>query len=313
MRILVIGAGAIGGYFGGRLLQANRDVTFLVRERRAAQLKETGLVIRSAAAGDLHVSQPPTLLARDLREPFDLILLSCKAYDLDRAVESFAPAVGPGTAILPLLNGFAHIEVLQSRFGDRAVLGGLCAISVTLDPMGHILHLNDMHSLAFGERNGGRSDRTQAIESQLAGARFESRLSSNIVHAMWEKWTFIAAAAGITCLMRASVGDIVAAGGEGLPLRLYDECARIAAEAGHPPAPPSRQESARILTAAHSQFTASMLRDIEAGGQTEGDHVLGDLLRRSRSAAGATPLLELAFQHVSAYEARRRRERGACL
>src|SRR5438128_215431 len=88
MRILVVGAGAIGGYFGGRLLQANRDVTFLVRERRAAQLRETGLVIRSPA-GDLHVPGPPVVLAADLRHPYDLILLACKAYDLENAIDSF--------------------------------------------------------------------------------------------------------------------------------------------------------------------------------------------------------------------------------
>jgi 2-dehydropantoate 2-reductase len=313
MRILVIGAGAIGGYFGGRLLQANRDVTFLVRAGRSAQLKETGLVIRSAAAGDLHVSQPPTLLAGDLNEPFDLILLSCKAYDLGQAMESFAPAVGPHTSILPLLNGFAHIEMLESRFGARAVLGGLCAISVTLDPLGHILHLNDMHFLAFGERGGGSSDRTRAIHTQLSAARFEAQLSGNIVQSMWEKWTFIAAAAGATCLMRASVGDILEAGAGELPVRLYEECARIAAEAGCAVSPQYREQTIRIVTAAHSPFTASMLRDIEAGGRTEGDHVLGDMLQRRKSTLGQTPLLELAYRHVKAYEARRKRERGGVL
>src|ERR1700759_2090510 len=150
MRILVVGAGAIGGYFGGRLVQANRDVPFLVRERRAAQLRETGLVIRSPM-GDLHVPGPPVVLAADLREPFDLILLSCKAYDLESAIESFAPAGGPRTTILPLLKGMKHLDALDARFGADAVLGGLCLISTTLDPEGRILHLNTMHGLRFGE------------------------------------------------------------------------------------------------------------------------------------------------------------------
>jgi 2-dehydropantoate 2-reductase len=204
MRILVVGAGAIGGYFGGRLLQANRDVTFLVRERRAAQLRETGLVIRSPA-GDLHVPGPPVVLATDLRHPYDLILLSCKAYDLQSAIESFAPAVGPGTVILPLLNGMKHLDVLDTRFGPTAVFGGLCLISAALDAQGRILHLNDTHGLTFGERSGQPSERAQAIQAQLAAAPFTARLSDNILQAMWEKWAFIAAAAGITCLMRAAV------------------------------------------------------------------------------------------------------------
>ncbi|HEX8924322.1 MAG TPA: 2-dehydropantoate 2-reductase N-terminal domain-containing protein, partial [Terriglobales bacterium] len=103
MRTLVVGAGAIGGYFGGRLLELGRDVTFLVRPRRAAELARNGLVIRSRY-GDVTFAKPKTVLAENLREPYDLILLSCKAYDLQNAIASFTPAVGANTAILPLLN-----------------------------------------------------------------------------------------------------------------------------------------------------------------------------------------------------------------
>ncbi len=157
MRILVVGAGAIGGYFGGRLLQAGRDVTFLVRPRRAAQLAETGLIIRSTF-GDANLPNPPTVAAEALREPFDLILLSCKAYDLASAADSFAPAVGANTAILPFLNGMAHMDFLAARFGGNAMLGGQCVISTTLDAEGRILHLNDTHLVSFGERDGSRSN-----------------------------------------------------------------------------------------------------------------------------------------------------------
>ena len=212
MRILVVGAGAIGGYFGGRLLEAGRDVTFLVRPRRAAQLAERGLAITSPAGNYRH-PRPPTIQADALREPFDLVLLSCKAYDLDEAIRSLAPAVGPRTTILPLLNGMQHIDVLERRFGPAAVLGGQCVISVALDDQGHVAHLNDIARLAFGERNAPPSSRTDAIEAALAGARFDSRRSESILREMWEKWVFIATLAGVTCLMRASVGDVVAAGG----------------------------------------------------------------------------------------------------
>ena len=155
MRILVVGAGAVGGYFGGRLLAAGRDVVFLVREKRAAQLARTGLSIRSAL-GDVNVASPPTVTADKLRESFDLIVLSCKAYDLAGAAEAFAPAVGAQTAILPLLNGMAHLDRLAERFGRERVLGGLCVISSTLDADGRILHLNDAHRLAFGELRQAR-------------------------------------------------------------------------------------------------------------------------------------------------------------
>lgn len=240
MKILVVGAGAIGGYFGGRLLNAGRDVTFLVRPRRAAELAKTGLAVRSRF-GDVDIPAPPTVLAEALRGGFDLIILSCKAYDLRAAADSFAPAVGPDTAILPLLNGIGHLDTLTARFGESRVLGGLCMISTTLDADGRILHLNDLHALAFGERDGALSARAQAIAQTMAGAGFEMRLSAAILQEMWEKWVFIAAGAGITCLMRATVGDIVAAGATDLTLALIEECAAIAAvRASRPARPPWR-------------------------------------------------------------------------
>jgi 2-dehydropantoate 2-reductase len=307
MRILVVGAGAIGGYFGGRLLQANRDVTFLVRERRASQLRETGLVIKSPT-GDLHVPGPPVVLAAGLRQPFDLILLSCKAYDLQNAIESFAPAVGPGTTILPLLNGMKHLDALDARFGADAVLGGLCLISTALDKDGRILHLNNTHGLTFGERNGQPSERARAIFAQMTGAPFDARLSDNILQSMWEKWVFIAAAAGITCLMRATVGDIHAAGGADSARQIYEECAQIATDAGFPPGDPTRQVSLTSLTTARSPLTASMLRDIENRGRTEVDQILGDLLQRRKSPSAGPSILAMAHLHVKAYEERRKRE-----
>ena len=307
MRILVVGAGAIGGYFGGRLLQANRDVTFLVRERRAAQLRETGLVIKSPA-GDLHVPGPPVVLASGLHQPFDLILLSCKAYDLENAIQSFEPAVGPRTAILPLLNGMKHLDALDARFGTEAVLGGLCLISTALDKDGRILHLNNSHGLTFGERSGQRSERAQAILAQIAGAPFDGRLSDSILQSMWDKWAFIAAAAGITCLMRATVGDIHEAGGADWARQIYEECAQIAAEAGFAPDAPTRQVSLTTLTTAGSPLTASMLRDIESRGRTEVEQILGDLLQRRKVRASGLSILAMAHLHVKAYEARRKRE-----
>ena len=306
MRILVVGAGAIGGYFGGRLSAAGRDVTFLVRPRRAAELARTGLVV-SSSMGDLALPDPPTITADRLREPFDLIFLSCKAYDLAAAMDSFAPAVGSGTAILPVLNGMAHIDALAVRFGTQAVLGGLCVISATLDADGRIVHLNPMHLLSFGEIDGATSPRAQLIAETLSGARFDTRLSTAIVQDMWDKWAFIAAAAGITCLMRASFGDIIAAGALDYTLNIYEECRAIAAANGFPPTATAVDMSRAMFTAKGSPIAASMLRDVERGAPTEVDAVIGDLLRRAKS--NETPLLRMAHAHLLAYEARRQRER----
>ena len=305
MRILVVGAGAIGGYFGGRLLQAGRDVTFLVRPRRAALLASRGLSIRSRL-GDFHSPTPPLVTQDRLAEPFDLVILSCKAYDLDEAMASFAGAVGPQTAILPLLNGVRQLDVLADRFGAGRVLGGLCVISATLGDDGAIIHLNDLHALAFGELDGSRSERIEAVASALIGAGFDARLSDAIRLEMWEKWVFIAAAAGVTCLMRASVGDIVAAGAADLATALLDECAAIAADQGFAPRQPYLERTRAIITAPGSPLMASMLRDIEAGLPAEGDHILGDLCRRAPEP-DAQALLRIADLHVRAYEARRMR------
>jgi 2-dehydropantoate 2-reductase len=307
MRILVVGAGAIGGYFGGRLLQAGRDVTFLVRPRRAAQLTKTGLVIRSAL-GDASLPNPPTIAAGALRDPFDLILLSCKAYDLASAADSFAAAVGANTAILPFLNGMAHMDFLAARFGFGAALGGQCVISTTLDAEGRILHLNDTHLVSFGERDGARSARAEAIAATMTGARFDSRLSTAILQEMWEKWVFIATAAGITCLMRATAGDIVAAKGVGLTMSLLDECSTIATAQGFAPSEPILARSRAMLSAPGSAFAASMLRDIEHGAPIEADHIVGDLLLRGNGKDRDYPLLQIAYTHLKAYEARRQRE-----
>ncbi len=308
VRILVVGAGAIGGYFGGRLLAAGRDVVFLVRPKRAAQLAQTGLVIRSRF-GDVNWPAPPTVTADALRDSFDLILLSCKAYNLAAAADLFAPAVGTQTAILPLLNGMAHLDVLASRFGRSHVLGGLCVISATLGPEGDIRHLNDIHRMAFGEQDGAISPRSETIAVALSGAGFEPRLSNAILQEMWDKWVFIAAAAGIACLMRASFGDIVAAGAVDLTTGLFDECCAIAAAQGFPPGEASRKFTRSMLTAPQSTITASMLRDIERGGPIEADHIVGDLLRRGTAQPPAdSSLLRIAYAHLKAYEARRKRE-----
>ncbi|MGC1780806.1 MAG: 2-dehydropantoate 2-reductase [Xanthobacteraceae bacterium] len=307
MRILVVGAGAIGGYFGGRLLQAGRDVTFLVRPRRATQLAKTGLVIRSPV-GDLTLPNPPMVMADAISAPYDLVLLSCKAYDLPGAADSFAPALGPDSAILPLLNGMAHLDYLKGRFGEDKVLGGQCVISATLDAEGRVLHLLETHSLSFGELNGAVSPRAEAIAAAFADAKFDPRLSTAILQEMWEKWVFIAATAAATCLMRATVGDIVAAGAVDLPQRLFDECAAIATAHGFEPREASRTRNLAMLTTPGSRLAASMLRDIERGAPIEADHIVGDLLQRGANLGKDFPLLRIAYAHLKAYEARRRRE-----
>ena len=274
MRILVVGAGAIGGYFGGRLLQHGRDVTFLVREGRATTLARDGLSIRSAM-GDVTLPAPPTVLASDLHTSYDLVLLSCKAYGLEQAMVDIAPAIGPQTTILPLLNGMRHLDLLDARFGADHILGGQCVIAATLDSQGVVHHLNQSHSLTFGERDSASSQRMQKITQNLADAGFESCPSGTILQDMWSKWVFLASLAGITCLMRAPIGDIVAApGGAAVTLRLLEECRAVAERSGHAPGEATLQRARSVLTESGSSLTASMLRDLQQGHAIEADHVI---------------------------------------
>jgi 2-dehydropantoate 2-reductase len=305
MRVLVVGAGAIGGYFGGRLLQAGRDVTFLVRPKRAAELARDGLVIKSPN-GDVTLKNPPAVQADKLAENFDVVLLSCKAFDLDDAIKSFAPAVGPQTAIIPLLNGMLHLDVLDKNFGRERVLGGLCAIAVTLSDKREVVQLNPMQSLNFGERDGKMSDRVRAIAEVFAGGNFGSVASERIIQEMWEKWVFLASLAASTSLMRTSVGNILAApGGREFMLGMLDECSAVATAEGHAPSGPFFERVRGMLTAEGSQMTASMFRDIKAGAPVEADHVIGDLIARADAAKVPVPKLRTAYTHLKAYEMQR--------
>jgi 2-dehydropantoate 2-reductase len=307
MRVLVVGAGAIGGYFGGRLQQAGRDVTFLVRPRREAELAKAGLIIKSPR-GDVTLRKPATILSENIRHPFDLVLLSCKAYDLAGAMDSFAAALGPASVVLPLLNGMQHLEMLDERFGTSKILGGQCVIAATLDAQRVVVHLNDTHKLTFGERDGLISDRIRNVASTLGDAGFDATLSENIVQEMWEKWVLLAALASATCLMRAPIGDIVASpGGEEMIRLLLEECRVIADEAGHLPRAAFLEQARAALTTAGSPLTASMLRDVEANAPVEADHIVGDLLRRRCSNRGKVSILATAYTHLKAYETRRAR------
>jgi 2-dehydropantoate 2-reductase len=307
MRILIVGAGALGGYFGARLIEARRDVTFLVRPRRAAQLAKTGLVVRSKH-GDAHIPSPQLVYAENIAAPFDLILVGCKAYDLAPTMESFARAVGPETMLLPYLNGMKHLDSLAARFGAQPVLGGLAMISATLDDDGIVHHLNETHVLAFGELDGSDSRRVASIAEVCAGTKFNARTTSTIVQELWEKWVFIATLGGVTSLLRGVVGDIERAGAAGLALALLDECSAIAASQGHPPRPHVLERGRRLFTEPGSTLTASMMKDIERGAPIEGEHIVGDLLERGSTSSVETPLLRVVHAHLRTYEARRERE-----
>jgi 2-dehydropantoate 2-reductase len=302
MRMLVLGAGALGGYFGGRLAEAGGDVSFLVRPARAARLAESGLVIESpfgAARLDVHVVTEATA-------GFDAVMLACKAYDLDAGIEAVRPAMAGGAALLPVLNGLSHIARLQAEFGAASVLGGLCKIQAALSPGGVVRQLNEWRWLTFGEMDGAMSPRLRAIEAAFAPAKgVVAKAVPDIAQRLWEKLVHLGTSAIGTVLMRAQVGEIVRAGGSAWLHRVLDRNAAIAAHHGHPMPEAFLAEYRALFADASSAYATSMLRDIEGGGRSEGEHILGFLHEAAIRAGVPTEIHEAALLHARAHEARR--------
>ncbi|MFT5181790.1 MAG: 2-dehydropantoate 2-reductase [Alphaproteobacteria bacterium] len=304
MRILILGAGAIGGYLGGRLTEAGADVTFLVRDARRTQLDRDGLRLRSVF-GDLDCPVA-TVSAGELTPDYDLVILTCKAYDLDSAIEAIAPGLAPDGLVLPILNGLGHMATLNSAFGQERVLGGTIKLSASRLDDGTIKHNNDWHWLRFGEQTGGLSERVQAVQAAFDGAvGLEAVALDNPMQEMWEKFVHLATAASMTCLMRANTGQIVSTDeGAALFQQMLDTAAEVARASGYPPSAEFMESYRALFADRQGAYATSMLRDIEAGNRTEGEQIVGLLLQRARDLEIDSTLLTAAYAHLKAYEAR---------
>ena len=300
MRILVVGAGSVGGYFGGRLAQTGRDITFLVRPARALQLRERGLQILSPH-GNFTLS-PRLVTSDEIAGPFDVVLLSVKAYALEPAIEDLAPAVGNDTMILPVLNGMRQIDLLTQRFGPRPVIGGVALIVSEIDDQGRIVQHAEIQQLAYGELAGGISARVRSLDAELQGAGFEASASPDITQAMWEKWVQLASLGALTCLMRGTVGDVIAAGGVVLSHEMIDECVAVATACEHPPSESFLKWHRGIMTQAGSPLSSSMYRDMRSGARVEAEHILGDLIERGAKRGVSAPLLKAALINLRVYQ-----------
>ncbi len=304
MRILVLGAGALGGYFGGRLQEAGGDVTFLVRPKRAAQLAERGLQLESQFGNA--ALQVQTVQAGAVQPGWDIVLFTCKAYDLDDAIATIRPAVDARTAVLPVLNGLSHIDTLVAAFGRDRVLGGLAKIQATMAADGTVKQLNDWRWLTFGELDGSMSPRVQALAELGARARgMVATAVPDIMAQMWEKIVHLGTSAAATVLMRANTGEIVRAGGSEFLLRLLDRNAAIATHHGYPPSAAFLENFRGVFSDPKGMYSTSMLRDLEAGGRIEADHILGYMLAAAKRAGVPHEVHEAAYLHAKAFEQRR--------
>jgi 2-dehydropantoate 2-reductase len=303
VKILVLGAGGTGGYFGGRLAQFGADVTFLVRPKRAAQIAADGLVIDDPTG---RVAFPvSTVTAETVKPEYDLIVLSCKAYDLDSSIAAIRPAMGPETCIVPLLNGMSHLATLDAAFGRSRVLGGSCQIVATLTTDGIVKSMSENQTILWGARDSSALQQRRA--QQLADAYAKTSVtwskSENIIHDMWEKLVFLSTLAGMTCLMRGSIGNILATvNGKAILRRYLDAAIEIANREGYPPREKSMTRYETVINSVGSPITASMLRDIQAGNQVEADHIVGYMLNKAREHGIDDTLMAVAYTHLQTYQ-----------
>ncbi|MHC2332933.1 ketopantoate reductase family protein [Bradyrhizobium sp. USDA 4454] len=301
MRLLVVGAGSTGGYFGGRLAQAGANVAFLVRPARALQLREKGLRLKSPH-GDA-VLHPKIVTAGDISGSYDAVLLAVKGFQLESAIEELGRAIGKETMIIPVLNGMQHMDVLAKRFSPGNLIGCALKVATTLEDDGSIVQLNPLQDLAYGELDGTMTQRIAALDKFMHQASIGARLSGVIRREMWEKWILLASLGGVTCLMRGPIGEIEACwGGKEFVLSLLDEIVGIVRITGEAPSDSFLETTKEQLTTKGSPLASSMFRDLQRGRPIEVENIIGDLVRRGAAAGFGAPLLSAAYVSLCIYQ-----------
>ena len=300
MRILMAGAGATGGYFGARLAQAGQDVTFLVRARRYQQLQANGLVLQTPAGTE--TLQPQLTQASTLTGHYDLIIVTVKSFALDPLMDDIAPAVGPDTLIMPILNGIRHIATLQQRFGDNKVIGGLCKINATLGDKGEVIQMTPLHQLLYGALDGNNDARLQRVDAALRVSQVDTLFSENIMDELWEKWLLLSTLGAVCCLARGNTQQILTSrGGEALLQGIFAEILSVITAEGYQPRPAVTARIYELLNNPATPMTSSMYRDLTQGFDIEADQVIGDLLLRAKRNGLATPLLNAVDVNLQVY------------
>lgn len=300
MRILMAGAGATGGYFGARLAQAGQDVTFLVRERRFQQLQMNGLVLQTPQGTEK--LEPQLIQARSLSDHYDLIIITVKSFALEQLMEDIAPAVGPDTLIMPILNGMRHIATLQQRFGDNKVIGGLCKINATLGESGEVIQMTPLHQLYYGALDGNNDARLQRVDAALRTSQVDNRFSDNIMDELWEKWLLLSTLGAVCCLARGDTQQILTTrGGEALLQGIFSEILAVISAEGYQPRPAVTARIFELLNNPETPMTSSMYRDLTQGFDIEADQVIGDLLLRAKRKGLISPLLNAVDVNLQVY------------
>ncbi|OBF38707.1 hypothetical protein A5724_09080 [Mycobacterium sp. ACS1612] len=301
MTVLVVGAGAGGGYIGDRLLAAGRDVTFLVHAHTLARLRESGLRLRHGT--DIRTVDVNAVTAADLNRTYDVVVVAVRASAVASAIDDVLPAVGPDTRIVPIVNGIGHLSLLTAAFGRRA-LGAAARLHASLSADGVIDVVAPGIDIQIGALDGDDADGLKRTRAELEVPDVAVAVRDDIRGAMWEKFAFIMSAAVLTCLAGAEIGPIARAdGGIGLARRVLAEVSSIAATEGHPLAEEVLNGLDTVVTDPSSKFGPSMFRDLRAGRPIE-TGVFADLADHARSHHLDTPLLDAAMVVVDVHNRR---------
>ncbi|TRM11693.1 2-dehydropantoate 2-reductase [Lentibacillus cibarius] len=302
MHIVVLGAGALGAYFGGRWMESGADVTFLVREKRAAQIRENGLKINSTQ-GDYELESPQVVTDPNDIQAADLVLVSVKGYHLDGTLDYLKSLKKKGAYVLPVLNGIEHIRTLQNELGKECVLGGLAFIFATLNDKGHVEHTGENHQLIFGPLEASQQYICAELDRLSRKAGFVAKYSDHISFELWKKYMFITALSGITAAANLPIG----------PIREHAETFHIVkmilremqslANAYGEAIPDAEVEAAiQNIRTFDPEATSSMHKDRRKGVQLEVDHLQGGAVRLAADVDLEVPYIKTVLGLIKPFE-----------
>lgn len=295
MRIAVVGAGGIGGYYGALLQQSGHEVAFLARGTHLEAMRASGLRVESVVADPITLAVAATNDPREIG-PVDLVLFTVKAYDSEAAGRHLPPLLGPQTGVLTLQNGVDSVEVLTRAVGREHVLGGLCFIFCAVTAPGVIRHMGGPRRVVLGELDGAVTPRAQAAVEAFRAAGVPVDLSLKILVEMWEKYIFINAQGGMTALTRRPIGAIRDSPETfEMYLAVAGEVAAVGRAHGVPIPPGQRERVRQFALALDPEVYSSLYTDLTAGRRTELDTLLGTVVRLGRRYGVPTPMCQAIY------------------
>ncbi|WP_082235079.1 ketopantoate reductase family protein [Halobacillus massiliensis] len=303
MKIVILGAGALGAYYGARWQEAGHDVINLVREGRAGQLRENGLKVHSTM-GDYEVSELNIAESPDEIEEADLVFLSVKGYHLHGTIQWLKSLVQKGAKVLPVLNGVEHLPILQKELGEEAIIGGLAYIIATLDQKGHVVHTSPFHDIVFGPLHSSQQQICEELNLACNQANMNGGQSPNILEDIWNKYMFITAFSGITTATNLPIGEI-----KSIPetfviaRKLLEEMKELANAHGIHLTEEHVHKAFENLKGLDHEMTSSMHQDRRKGLPLEVEHLHGGALRLAEDHNLALPYIQTIYAMIKPYEA----------